>query len=528
MRNGSWAREEGSGTSSGLTLGTGVGSGLIVNGDLLRGATCSAGELGQTSIDYRGRLGHYGNRGSLEDYVGNREIAADARTLYASHGIDKAIVDCNPIALERAALAGDEVAAQVWRDLAVKLSCALMNCCYLLNPEAIIIGGGVAKAKTLLFEPLQEIMRTQSCRPAGGEPDDPSGPVRHGSRHSGVRPSGSQYPLRRNIPGLITCPHRYSNLPASWDFPPDQEKDFLEAMQAGNRSRSALVITPRAPEGYVPPVPADAVSRPWSHPRVVVPPEGETEAKPGSLPDYGHGFYYPLDLSSVWETAPLEHLPFRPGALPGHVRLPGREKHSGTGKSCSGRTHRQRGTPPPAGHPAAQPGSRCGFLNLYTQRLRPDQWAEQAPGCFDLILADAPCSGQSLLAKGIPNPGCFHPAATGGNAKRQRGILLAALQCLAPGGFLLYTTCTYAPEENERNVLYLLKRHPELETVSVPELEPFHSGLTEEACYRLMPFHGAGAGGFTCLLHKKGEKPPLPPLRMSCSRGPSTMGSQVS
>ena len=81
-----------------LTLGTGVGSGLIVNGELLRGSTCSAGELGQTSIDYRGRLGHYGNRGSLEDYVGNREIAADARTLYASHGIDKAIVDCNPIA----------------------------------------------------------------------------------------------------------------------------------------------------------------------------------------------------------------------------------------------------------------------------------------------------------------------------------------------------------------------------------------------------------------------------------------------
>ena len=148
-----------------LTLGTGVGSGLIVNGELLRGATCSAGELGQTSIDYRGRLGHYGNRGSLEDYVGNREIAADARTLYASHGVDKAIVDCNPIALERAALAGDEVAAQVWRDLAVKLSCALMNCCYLLNPEAIIIGGGVAKAKTLLFQPLQEIMKTQLAAP---------------------------------------------------------------------------------------------------------------------------------------------------------------------------------------------------------------------------------------------------------------------------------------------------------------------------------------------------------------------------
>ena len=45
------------------------------------------------------------------------------------------------------------------------------------------------------------------------------------------------------------------------------------------------------------------------------------------------------------------------------------------------------------------------------------------------------------------------------SAKRQRGILLAALRCLAPGGFLLYTTCTYAPEEHERNVLYLSLIH---------------------------------------------------------------------
>ncbi len=148
-----------------LTLGTGVGSGVIVNGDLLRGATCSAGELGQISIDYRGRRGHYGNRGALEDYVGNREIAADARTLYAGHGIDKAIVDCTPLALDRAAKEGDEVALQIWNELANKLACALMNCCYMMNPEAIIIGGGVAKAKELLFEPLKEIMNAQLAKP---------------------------------------------------------------------------------------------------------------------------------------------------------------------------------------------------------------------------------------------------------------------------------------------------------------------------------------------------------------------------
>ena len=101
---------------------------------------------------------------------------------------------------------------------------------------------------------------------------------------------------------------------------------------------------------------------------------------------------------------------------------------------------------------------------------------------------------------------------TGGNAKRQRGILLAAVRCLAPGGHLLYTTCTYAPEENERNILYLLKCCPDLRTVPVPELEPFRSALAREACYRLMPFHGVGAGGFTCLLRREGEPSPLPPL----------------
>lgn len=144
-----------------LTLGTGVGSGIIINGQLLRGSTCSAGELGQTSIDYKGRLGHYGNRGVLETYIGNRELAADARALYAAGDQDKAIADCNPIALEKAALQGDPIACQIWNDIAHKLSCALVNCCYLINPEAIVIGGGVAKAKDLLFLPLKKFMAEQ-------------------------------------------------------------------------------------------------------------------------------------------------------------------------------------------------------------------------------------------------------------------------------------------------------------------------------------------------------------------------------
>lgn len=284
----------------------------------------------------------------------------------------------------------------------------------------------------------------------------------------------------------------------------EQERDFLNAMQSGNRSRSALVITPKAPAGYRPPLPAEKTPGDWGHPSILALLPGETESSPGSLPDYERGYYYPLDLSSVWETAPLAHIPFRPERCLDMCAAPG-------GKSIlaqirvSPREHVSNEVHPKRLGILRHNLLRCGFTSLYTQRLRPDQWAKLAPGCFDLILADAPCSGQSLLAKGITNPGCFNSSVTGGNAKRQRGILLAAFQCLSPGGFLLYTTCTYAPEENERNVLYLLKRCPGLSTVPVPELEPFRSSLTHEACYRLMPYHGAGAGGFTCLLHREGK-----------------------
>ncbi|MGB0775576.1 MAG: ROK family protein, partial [Akkermansiaceae bacterium] len=66
-----------------VTMGTGVGGGIITHGHILRGARSVAGELGQSSIDYRGRKGAYGNLGSLEDYIGNNEIAADARDHYA-------------------------------------------------------------------------------------------------------------------------------------------------------------------------------------------------------------------------------------------------------------------------------------------------------------------------------------------------------------------------------------------------------------------------------------------------------------
>lgn len=148
-----------------LTLGTGVGSGIISNNRLLHGSHSTAGELGQTSIDHRGRKGTYGNMGALEDYIGNNEIAQEAQTEYARQGITRSLDECAPAFLTLAAETGDTIAIDIWRGVAEKLACAIVNACWLLNPEAIIVGGGVAKAGGFIFEPLETFTRTQLSTP---------------------------------------------------------------------------------------------------------------------------------------------------------------------------------------------------------------------------------------------------------------------------------------------------------------------------------------------------------------------------
>ncbi len=144
-----------------ITLGTGVGGGLVVDGRMVRGANFVAGELGQSSIDYQGPDGAYGNRGSLEDYVGNQQITDLAHAAYTKAGQEKERSECEPAHLTTLALQGDLIALAIWDQVAKMLSTALMNCCWLLNPEAIIIGGGVAKAGPLLFQPLEKHLRAQ-------------------------------------------------------------------------------------------------------------------------------------------------------------------------------------------------------------------------------------------------------------------------------------------------------------------------------------------------------------------------------
>ena len=152
--------------------------------------------------------------------------------------------------------------------------------------------------------------------------------------------------------------------------------------------------------------------------------------------------------------------------------------------------------------------ARCKIANAFTQRLDPAELARLAPNTFDLVIVDAPCSGQSLLAKGIENQGCFHPITVNHNARRQRRILAASAETVAPGGYLLYSTCTFSPEENEKVIAWFLKRFEAFQSVLVPHLDPWQSKQAEVPSYRLFPHSGLGAGAFSCLLRKaEGDEP---------------------
>ncbi len=148
-----------------LTLGTGVGGGIISNNAVIRGAQFTAGELGQTSIDYAGRMGAYNNPGALEAYLGNNEFAADTQSDYVAAGIDKELSDCTPELLAEAAENGCEIALKAWDGYAEKLSTTLATTCWLLNPEIIVIGGGVSNAGDLLFMPLKKYLHAQLSGP---------------------------------------------------------------------------------------------------------------------------------------------------------------------------------------------------------------------------------------------------------------------------------------------------------------------------------------------------------------------------
>lgn len=150
---------------------------------------------------------------------------------------------------------------------------------------------------------------------------------------------------------------------------------------------------------------------------------------------------------------------------------------------------------------------RCKIRPAIVLRLDSEILAEEIPQTAQVVIVDAPCTGQSLLAKGTKAPGCFHPVTINANAKRQKRILANSAQLVAGNGYLAYMTCAYSPEENEQVVTWFLKHFPHFQAVNVPHLNSYRSHLTDLPCYRMFPQHQLGAGAFTALFHNTQDTP---------------------
>ncbi|MBI1976322.1 MAG: ROK family protein [Candidatus Omnitrophica bacterium] len=136
-----------------LTLGTGVGGGIILNGEIYRGTSYAAGEIGHIVIQEQGRECACGGKGCLEAYIGNRQIMVLGKGRYGS-----------PKEISDAARKGDLVAAAIWKEVGTHLGVALSSVINLLNPEKIVIGGGVANAGTFLFNEVHETVRKRAMK----------------------------------------------------------------------------------------------------------------------------------------------------------------------------------------------------------------------------------------------------------------------------------------------------------------------------------------------------------------------------
>ncbi|RJP25937.1 MAG: ROK family protein [Candidatus Abyssobacteria bacterium SURF_5] len=159
-----------------LTLGTGVGGAIVIDRDIYRGMSGLAGEIGHMTLDMNGRLCACGAKGCLERYVGNRFIVQNAVERLREQIDGKSVIlelagnqveNITPKLLSEAAAAGDEIALDVWRETGIYVGVALAVLVNLLNPECFIIGGGVANAGEILFDPMRESMESLAMNQVG-------------------------------------------------------------------------------------------------------------------------------------------------------------------------------------------------------------------------------------------------------------------------------------------------------------------------------------------------------------------------
>jgi len=158
-----------------VTIGTGIGGGIIINGRLYTGASGSAGEIGHTTIDVNGPRCSCGNIGCWEMFASGRAMAREAQArIRGGEGsilaemVKGEIEKITTEKIEAAAREGDPLALEVISRAATYLGIGMVSLVNAFNPEMIIVGGGVAKMGELLLEPARQVVRERAFKLASG------------------------------------------------------------------------------------------------------------------------------------------------------------------------------------------------------------------------------------------------------------------------------------------------------------------------------------------------------------------------
>ncbi|PWH18436.1 MAG: hypothetical protein DDG60_00425 [Anaerolineae bacterium] len=238
------------------------------------------------------------------------------------------------------------------------------------------------------------------------------------------------------------------------------------------------------------------------------------EEKPGKHPYHLAGLYYLQDPSAMSPAELLFSIPMREGervldlsAAPGGKTTHLAALMGGRGLLVANEIKTKR-----VGH-LAQNVERWGAGNVVVTNESPERLADHFGAFFDRVLVDAPCSGEGMFRKDMGARLDWSLEMVAGCALRQSNILRVAAKLVRPGGYLLYSTCTFAPEENEGVIAQLLDEFPHFQVMELPHFEGFVEGKPQwlqketnaiglERAARLFPHRLQGEGHFVCLLKK--------------------------
>ncbi len=227
----------------------------------------------------------------------------------------------------------------------------------------------------------------------------------------------------------------------------------------------------------------------------------EGEERPAKNPHYFAGLYYLQEPSAM---TPANLLPVMPGdkvldlcAAPGGKSTELGAKLKGKGMLVSNDISNSRAKA------LLKNLELWGIENICVTSEEPAKLKEIFGQFFDKILIDAPCSGEGMFRKDADMVKSYEEHGPEYYAVIQKEIVAQAVDMLVPGGFLLYSTCTFSLCEDEDIIRWVLAEHEDMELISLPLFDGASEGIGLSGCLRLFPHRIKGEGHFMALLRKK-------------------------